>query len=150
MDKAKKEIYEKTLDKILETELVVLEDRESAVEIIGIIKENKISMSVFSKYQALLNVISTKVRNVVNAFIASELPLGIIEKNPEVIDRTNATRIEKNAKLFREEDLSFNIFERFPEILAIGNEENMAQILKIFDEKRINRRVFVNAGDVLA
>ncbi len=150
MDKAKKEIYEKTLDKILETELVVLEDRESAVEIIGNIKENKISMSVFSKYPELLNVKSNKVRNVVNAFIASELPLGIIEKNPEVIDRTNATRIEKNAKLFREEDLSFNIFERFPEILAIGNDENMAQILKIFDEKIINRRFFVNAGDVLA
>ena len=150
MEKEKREIYEKTLEKILDTELVILEDRDSAIEVIEIIRSNKLSMSIFSKYPEILNIKPNKVRNIVNAFIDANLPLGILEKDPEVIEKTNATRVEKNAKLFRDEDLSFNIFERFPEILAIGNDDNIKKILKIFDDRIINNKFFTNAGDVLA
>ena len=150
MDKEKKEIYEKALEKILETELVILENKTSAIEVIEVIKVNKISMNIFSKYPELLNVKPSKVRNVVNAFVEANLPLSIIEKDPNIIERTNATRVEKNAKMFKKEDLSYNIIERFPDIVGIGNDENMQKILKIFDDKIINRKFFINAGDVLA
>ncbi len=150
MDKEKKEMYEKMLEKILETELVILEDKASAIEVIEVIKTNKISMNVFSKYPELLNIKPSKVKNVVSAFVEASLPLGIIEKDPETIEKTNATRVEKNAKMFRNEDLSYNIIEKFPDIIGIGNDENMLKILKIFDDRIINRKFFVNAGDVLA
>lgn len=150
MDREKKEMYEKTLEKIFETELVVLEDKASALEVIDVIRTNKISMNIFSKYPEILNIKPSKVRNVVNAFVSAGIPLSILEKEPEIIEKTNATRVEKNAKLFKDEDLSFNIIERFPEIIAIGNDDNMKKILKIFDERIINRKFFINAGDVLA
>lgn len=150
MDKEKKEMYEKILEKILETELVILEDKASALEVIEVIKTNRMSMSIFSRYPEILNIKPNKVRNVVNAFIEANLPLGILEKDPEVIEKTNATRVEKNAKLFRNEDLSYNIIERFPDIIAIGNDDNMQKILRIFSDRIINNKFFTNAGDVLA
>lgn len=150
MDREKREMYEKALEKILENELIILEDKSSAIEVIEVVKNNKLSMNMFSKYPELLNIKPSKVRNVVNAFIEVNLPLGILEKDPEIIEKTNATRVERNAKMFRSEDLSYNIIERFPDIIAIGNDENMLQILKIFDDRIINRKFFVNAGDVLA
>lgn len=150
MRKEIEEMYGKMLDKILDTELVILEDRASALEVIEAIRTNKMSMNIFSKYPEFLNIKPSKVRNVINAFIESDLPLSILEREPEVIEKTNATRVEKNAKLFKTEGLSYNIIERFPEIIAIGNDDNMKKILKIFDERIINRKFFINAGDVLA
>ena len=107
MDKEKKELYEKTLEKILETELVILEDKKAALEVIEAVKNNKMSMNIFSKYPEILNIKPNKVRNVINAFIDSNLPLSILEKEPEIIEKTNATRVSNNAKLFLDQDLPF-------------------------------------------
>ena len=150
MDKEKKELYEKTLEKILETELVILEDKKAALEVIEAVKNNKMSMNIFSKYPEILNIKPNKVRNVINAFIDSNLPLSILEKEPEIIEKTNATRVSNNAKLFLDQDLPFSILEKFTDIIAIGNDDNMRKILKVFDDRIINRKFFTNAGDVLA
>lgn len=150
MDREKKELYEKTLEKILETELVILEDKNAALEVIEAVKNNKMSMNIFSKYPELLNIKPNKVRNVINAFIDANLPLSILEKEPEIIEKTNATRVANNAKLFLDQDLPFSILEKFTDIIAIGNDDNMKKILKVFDDRIINRKFFTNAGDVLA
>lgn len=150
MDKEKKELYEKTLEKILETELVILEDKKAALEVIEAVKNNKMSMNIFSKYPEILNIKPNKVRNVINAFIDANLPLSILEKEPEIIEKTNATRVSNNAKLFLDQDLPFSILEKFTDIIAIGNDDNMKKILKVFDDRIINRKFFTNAGDVLA
>lgn len=141
---------EKRLDEIITNNLIILQDRDNAIEVLETFNENGIGLDCINSYPEVLNVKSSKVVNIINAFKENEIPLEILEKNPYVIEKTNATRIANNIKLCRKEELSPNVIEKFPEILAYGNHDDMKKVFKIFDSRIINKRFFLNAGDVLA
>lgn len=142
--------YENILDKIIIKLGIELEDRQNALDIIGIIKEKKLTISLISNYPQVLNVKSSKVKNVIEQFKESELPISLLEKNPEIFERTNRVRIQKISALVKNKDITLQILEKFPEVIGVGKDENILKILKIFKTKGLGLEYFKSNGDILA
>ncbi|MGP1608556.1 MAG: hypothetical protein ACTTGJ_01765 [Clostridium sp.] len=142
--------YENILDKIIIKLGIELEDRQNALDIIEIIKQKKLTISLISNYPQVLNIKSSKVKNVIEQFKESELPISLLEKNPEIFERTNRVRIQKISALVKNKDITLQILEKFPEVIGVGKDENILKILKIFKEKGLGLEYFKNNGDILA
>lgn len=143
--------YENILEKIIIKFGIEVENKENALEVIGCLKEKKISISTINVYPNIVNIKSNKVSNIIDAFIESNLPIEILEKNPSIIEKTTGARVKKIAELLNEKILSKKMLEKFPEIVAVGKNDNILNILKLFQNIKIEKKYFETVGgDILA
>ena len=124
--------YENILEKIIIKFGIDIENKENALEVISCLKDKKISISTINVYPNIVNIKSNKVSNIIDAFIESNLPIEILEKNPSIIEKTTGARVKKIADLLNEKILTKKMLEKFPEIIAVGKNENILSILKLF------------------
>ena len=143
--------YENILEKIIIKFGIEVENKENALEVIGCLKEKKISISTINVYPNIVNIKSNKVSNIIDAFIESNLPIEILEKNPSIIEKTTGARVKKIAELLNEKILSKKMLEKFPEIVAVGKNDNILNILKLFKNIKVEKKYFETVGgDILA
>ena len=143
--------YENILEKIIIKFGIEVENKENALEVIGCLKEKKISISTINVYPNIVNIKSNKVSNIIDAFIESNLPIEILEKNPSIIEKTTGARVKKIAELLNEKILSKKMLEKFPEIIAVGKNDNILNILKLFQNIKVEKKYFETVGgDILA
>ena len=143
--------YENILEKIIIKFGIEVENKENALEVIGCLKEKKISISTINVYPNIVNIKSNKVSNIIDAFIESNLPIEILEKNPSIIEKTTGVRVKKIAELLNEKILSKKMLEKFPEIIAVGKNDNILNILKLFQNIKVEKKYFETVGgDILA
>ena len=143
--------YENILEKIIIKFGIEVENKENALEVIGCLKEKKISISTINVYPNIVNIKSNKVSNIIDAFIESNLPIEILEKNPSIIEKTTVARVKKIAELLNEKILSKKMLEKFPEIIAVGKNDNILNILKLFQNIKVEKKYFETVGgDILA
>ena len=143
--------YENILEKIIIKFGIEVENKENALEVIGCLKEKKISISTINVYPNIVNIKSNKVSNIIDAFIESNLPIEILEKNPSIIEKTTGARVKKIAELLNEKILSKKMLEKFPEIVAVGKNDNILNILKLFQNIKVEKKYFETVGgDILA
>lgn len=143
--------YENILEKIIIKFGIEVENKENALEVIGCLKEKKISISTINVYPNIVNIKSNKVSNIIDAFIESNLPIEILEKNPSIIEKTTGARVKKIAELLNEKILSKKLLEKFPEIVAVGKNDNILNILKLFQNIKVEKKYFETVGgDILA
>ena len=143
--------YENILEKIIIKFGIEVENKENALEVIGCLKEKKISISTINVYPNIVNIKSNKVSNIIDAFIESNLPIEILEKNPSIIEKTTGARVKKIAELVNEKILSKKMLEKFPEIVAVGKNDNILNILKLFQNIKVEKKYFETVGgDILA
>ena len=143
--------YENILEKIIIKFGIEVENKENALEVIGCLKEKKISISTINVYSNIVNIKSNKVSNIIDAFIESNLPIEILEKNPSIIEKTTGARVKKIAELLNEKILSKKMLEKFPEIVAVGKNDNILNILKLFQNIKVEKKYFETVGgDILA
>ena len=143
--------YENILEKIIIKFGIEVENKENALEVIGCLKEKKISISTINVYPNIVNIKSNKVSNIIDAFIESNLPIEILEKNPSIIEKTTGARVKKIAELLNEKILSKKMLEKFPEIVAVGKNDNILNILKLFQNIKVEKKYFETlGGDILA
>ena len=143
--------YENILEKIIIKFVIEVENKENALEVIGCLKEKKISISTINVYPNIVNIKSNKVSNIIDAFIESNLPIEILEKNPIIIEKTTGARVRKIAELLNEKILSKKMLEKFPEIIAVGKNDNIVNILKLFQNIKVEKKYFETVGgDILA
>ena len=143
--------YENILEKIIIKFGIEVENKENALEVIGCLKEKKISISTINVYPNIVNIKSNKVSNIIDAFIESNLPIEILEKNPSIIEKTTGARVKKIAELLNEKILSKKMIEKFPEIVAVGKNDNILNILKLFKNIKVEKKYFETVGgDILA
>lgn len=143
--------YENILEKIIIKFGIEVENKENALEVIGCLKEKKISISTINVYPNIVNIKSNKVSNIIDAFIESNLPIEILEKNPSIIEKTTGARVKKIAELLNEKILSKKMLEKFPEIVAVGKNDNILNILKLFQNIKVEKKYFeIVGGDILA
>ena len=143
--------YENILEKIIIKFGIEVENKENALEVIGCLKEKKISISTINVYPNIVNIKSNKVSNITDAFIESNLPIEILEKNPSIIEKTTGARVKKIAELLNEKILSKKMLEKFPEIIAVGKNDNIVNILKLFQNIKVEKKYFETVGgDILA
>lgn len=143
--------YENILEKIIIKFGIEVENKENALEVIGCLKEKKISISTINVYPNIVNIKSNKVSNIIDAFIESNLPIEILEKNPIIIEKTTGARVKKIAELLNEKILSKKMLEKFPEIVAVGKNDNILNILKLFQNIKVEKKYFETVGgDILA
>ena len=143
--------YENILEKIIIKFGIEIENRENALEVISCLKDKKISISTINVYPEIVNIKSSKVSNIIDAFKESNLPIEILEKNPNIIERTNGARVKKIAELLNEKILTKKMLEKFPDIVAIGKNDNIINIIKLFQEIKIDKKYFeTTGGDILA
>lgn len=143
--------YENILEKIIIKFGIEVENKENALEVIGCLKEKKISISTINVYPNIVNIKSNKVSNIIDAFIESNLPIEILEKNPSIIEKTTGARVKKIAELLNEKILSKKMLEKFPEIIAVGKKDNILNILKLFQNIKVEKKYFETVGgDILA
>ena len=143
--------YENILEKIIIKFGIEVENKENALEVIGCLKEKKISISTINVYPNIVNIKSNKVSNIIDAFIESNLPIEILEKNPSIIEKTTGARVKKIAELLNEKILSKKMLEKFPEIIAVGKNDNIVNILKLFQNIKVEKKYFETlGGDILA
>ena len=127
--------YENILEKIIIKFGIDIENKENALEVISCLKDKKISISTINVYPNIVNIKSNKVSNIIDAFIESNLPIEILEKNPSL-----------NEKI-----LTKKMLEKFPEIIAVGKNENILSILELFQNIKIEKKYFeIIGGDILA
>ena len=142
---------ENILEKIIIKFGIEVENKENALEVIGCLKEKKISISTINVYPNIVNIKSNKVSNIIDAFIESNLPIEILEKNPSIIEKTTGARVKKIAELLNEKILSKKMLEKFPEIIAVGKNDNIVNILKLFQNIKVEKKYFETVGgDILA
>ena len=79
--------YENILEKIIIKFGIEIENRENALEVISCLKDKKISISTINVYPEIVNIKSSKVSNIIDAFKESNLPMEILEKNPNIIEK---------------------------------------------------------------
>ena len=143
--------YENILEKIIIKFGIEVENKENALEVIGCLKEKKISISTINVYPNIVNIKSNKVSNIIDAFIESNLPIEILEKNPSIIEKTTGARVKKIAELLNEKILSKKMLEKFPEIVAVGKNDNILNTLKLFQNIKVEKKYFETVGgDILA
>lgn len=143
--------YENILEKIIIKFGIEVENKENALEVIGCLKEKKISISTINVYPNIVNIKSNKVSNIIDAFIESNLPIEILEKSPSIIEKTTGARVKKIAELLNEKILSKKMLEKFPEIVAVGKNDNILNILKLFQNIKVEKKYFETVGgDILA
>ena len=143
--------YENILEKIIIKFVIEVENKENALEVIGCLKEKKISISTINVYPNIVNIKSNKVSNIIDAFIESNLPIEILEKNPSIIEKTTGARVKKIAELLNEKILSKKMLEKFPEIIAVGKNDNIINILKLFQNIKVEKKYLETVGgDILA
>lgn len=143
--------YENILEKIIIKFGIEVENKKNALEVIGCLKEKKISISTINVYPNIVNIKSNKVSNIIDAFIESNLPIEILEKNPSIIEKTTGARVKKIAELLNEKILSKKMLEKFPEIVAVGKNDNILNILKLFQNIKVEKKYFETVGgDILA
>ena len=143
--------YENILEKIIIKFGIEVENKENGLEVIGCLKEKKISISTINVYPNIVNIKSNKVSNIIDAFIESNLPIEILEKNPSIIEKTTGARVKKIAELLNEKILSKKMLEKFPEIVAVGKNDNILNILKLFQNIKVEKKYFETVGgDILA
>lgn len=143
--------YENILEKIIIKFGIEVENKENALEVIGCLKEKKISISTINVYPNIVNIKSNKVSNIIDACIESNLPIEILEKNPSIIEKTTGARVKKIAELLNEKILSKKMLEKFPEIVAVGKNDNILNILKLFQNIKVEKKYFETVGgDILA
>ena len=143
--------YENILEKIIIKFGIEVENKENALEVIGCLKEKKISISTINVYPNIVNIKSNKVSNIIDAFIESNLPIEILEKNPSIIEKTTGARVKKIAELLNEKILTKKMLEKFPEIVAVGKNDNILNILKLFQNIKVEKKYFETVGgDILA
>ena len=143
--------YENILEKIIIKFGIEVENKENALEVIGCLKEKKISISTINVYPNIVNIKSNKVSNIIDAFIESNLPIEILEKNPSIIEKTTGARVKKIAELLNEKILIKKMLEKFPEIIAVGKNDNIVNILKLFQNIKVEKKYFETVGgDILA
>ena len=143
--------YENILEKIIIKFGIEVENKENALEVIGCLKEKKISISTINVYPNIVNIKSNKVSNIIDAFIESNLPIEILEKNSIIIEKTTGARVKKIAELLNEKILSKKMLEKFPEIVAVGKNDNILNILKLFQNIKVEKKYFETVGgDILA
>ena len=143
--------YENILEKIIIKFGIEVENKENALEVIGCLKEKKISISTINVYPNIVNIKSNKVSNIIDAFIESNLPIEILEKNPSIIEKTTGERVKKIAELLNGKILSKKMLEKFPEIIAVGKNDNILNILKLFQNIKVEKKYFETVGgDILA
>jgi len=143
--------YENILEKIIIKFGIEVENKENALEVIGCLKEKKISISTINVYPNIVNIKSNKVSNIIDTFIESNLPIEILEKNPSIIEKTTGARVKKIAELLNEKILSKKMLEKFPEIVAVGKNDNILNILKLFQNIKVEKKYFETVGgDILA
>ena len=143
--------YENILEKIIIKFGIEVENKENALEVIGCLKEKKISISTINVYPNIVNIKSNKVSNIIDAFIESNLPIEILEKNPSIIEKTTGARVKKIAELLNEKILSKKMLEKFPEIVAVAKNDNILNILKLFQNIKVEKKYFETVGgDILA
>ena len=143
--------YENILEKIIIKFGIEVENKENALEVIGCLKEKKISISTINVYPNIFNIKSNKVSNIIDTFIESNLPIEILEKNPSIIEKTTGARVKKIAELLNEKILSKKMLEKFPEIVAVGKNDNILNILKLFQNIKVEKKYFETVGgDILA
>ena len=143
--------YENILEKIIIKFGIEVENKENALEVIVCLKEKKISISTINVYPNIVNIKSNKVSNIIDAFIESNLPIEILEKNPIIIEKTTGARVKKIAELLNEKILSKKMLEKFPEIVAVGKNDNILNILKLFQNIKVEKKYFETVGgDILA
>lgn len=143
--------YENILEKIIIKFGIEVENKENALEVIGCLKEKKISISTINVYPNIVNIKSNKVSNIIDAFIESNLPIEILEKNPSIIEKTTGARVKKIAELLNEKILSKKMLEKFSEIVAVGKNDNILNILKLFQNIKVEKKYFETVGgDILA
>lgn len=143
--------YENILEKIIIKFGIEVENKENALEVIGCLKEKKISISTINVYPNIVNIKSNKVSNIIDAFIESNLPIEILEKNPSIIEKTTGARVKKITELLNEKILSKKMLEKFPEIVAVGKNDNILNILKLFQNIKVEKKYFETVGgDILA
>ena len=142
--------YENILEKIIIKFGIEIENRENALEVISCLKDKKISISTINVYPEIVNIKSSKVSNIIDAFKESNLPMEILEKNPNIIEKTNGARVKKIAELLNEKILTKKMLEKFPDIVAIGKNDNIINIIKLFQEIKIDKKYFeTTGGDIL-
>ena len=143
--------YENILEKIIIKFGIDIENKENALEVISCLKDKKISISTINVYPNIVNIKSNKVSNIIDAFIESNLPIEILEKNPSIIEKTTGARVKKIADFLNERILTKKMLEKFPEIIAVGKNENILSILKLFQNIKIEKKYFETiGGDILA
>ena len=143
--------YENILEKIIIKFGIEVENKENALEVIGCLKEKKISISTINVYPNIFNIKSNKVSNIIDTFIESNLPIEILEKNPSIIEKTTGARVKKIADLLNEKILTKKMLEKFPEIVAVGKNDNILNILKLFQNIKVEKKYFETVGgDILA
>ncbi len=143
--------YENILEKIIIKFGIEIENRDNALEVIACLKEKKVSISTINVYPNIINVKASKVANIIDAFIESNLPIEILEKNPGIIEKTNGARVKKIADLLNNKVLSKKTLEKFPEIVAVGKNDNILNIIKIFQGIKVDKKYFETVGgDILA
>lgn len=142
--------YERILEKVIIKFGITFEDRENALEVIEVIKENDLTISMINVYPEILKIKASKVSNIVSEFLKIGLPVSILEKNPVVIEKTNASRVNKIKNTIEKLGYDLKILEKYPEIIAVGKDTNIEMIVKVFEKKDINKKYFETAGDVLA
>ena len=143
--------YENILEKIIIKFGIEVENKENALEVIGCLKEKKISISTINVYPNIVNIKLNKVSNIIDAFIESNLPIEILEKNPSIIEKTTGARVKKIADLLNEKILTKKMLEKFPEIVAVGKNDNILNILKLFQNIKVEKKYFETVGgDILA
>ena len=143
--------YENILEKIIIKFGIEIENRENALEVISCLKEKKVSISTINVYPNIINIKASKVANIIDAFVESNLPIEILEKNPSIIEKTNGARVKKIAELLNNKVISKKTLEKFPEIVAVGKDDNIVSILKIFQGIKVDKKYFETVGgDILA
>ena len=143
--------YENILEKIIIKFGIEVENKENALEVIGCFIEQKITIININVYTNIVNIKSNKVSNIIDAFIESNLPIEILEKNPSIIEKTTGARVKKIAELLNEKILSKKMLEKFPEIVAVGKNDNILNILKLFQNIKVEKKYFETVGgDILA
>ena len=143
--------YENILEKIIIKFGIEIENRDNALEVISCLKEKKVSISTINVYPNIINIKASKVANIIDAFVESNLPIEILEKNPSIIEKTNGARVKKIAELLNNKVISKKILEKFPEIVAVGKDDNIVNILKIFQGIKVDKKYFETiGGDILA
>ena len=143
--------YENILEKIIIKFGIEIENRDNALEVISCLKEKKVSISTINVYPNIINIKASKVANIIDAFVESNLPIEILEKNPSIIEKTNGARVKKIAELLNNKVISKKTLEKFPEIVAVGKDDNIVNILKIFQGIKVDKKYFETiGGDILA
>ena len=143
--------YENILEKIIIKFGIEIENRDNALEVISCLKEKKVSISTINVYPNIINIKASKVVNIIDAFVESNLPIEILEKNPSIIEKTNGARVKKIAELLNNKVISKKTLEKFPEVVAVGKDDNIVNILKIFQGIKVDKKYFETVGgDILA